>query len=675
MLTLLLSAAFAAPDWSEIASETAEKPPDDDLVFDLMDLEGEHGEDGDQRVDDATKLTTLIRKADPPLLPEERQKLYALVMAGDEEARADARAALEQGDVPMGPLLEGLPTRLALMGPEDRADTLERLSSLPQSVGDNLSFVQAEAVVEQADAESWTGEELSVQLEYAFGLKERPPIDWDGLVDGLASGATDCEALNGWMRAAAADDLERLEAAARMCAALEGTDAAEAKRRFLFEGATAEDDATRAAALETAGAPADVPMIGPKTASSDGAAGADPAVQAAQQRYLDHRLSIIQTKTNMSTFFMVAGLKDRELDAYNRRTWGVAEGDRELTTRSYAALTGQSFEYQRTQKKRKKKAILGFVVGGATAYAGLVGMLSSPYLIVYHENIGSSTPTPGYVVGGISTALFATGLSLGGMGIVQVRAKKYEARYPSLLLDREDVEREIERYNAKLREEIEEREGVTLSDSTPAASTSSSDAASTASEPAVAAPSTPRPTGRIDELVVRDDDRVIEPPEGHAAVVFVRPSPLAIAFKIALLGEDGRTLCQVSAKSKCIAYVPAGENRFTSWADMSPRTVADLEAGKTYYVKVSQEMGGAFTGMWVMEGLSPDHPEWKRLPKWLDKTKTFWPNPVGIDHQMERRGDTARERMAGGDAAWDRYDSERKARFTLSPEDGVTEPL
>ena len=86
------------------------------------------------------------------------------------------------------------------------------------------------------------------------------------------------------------------------------------------------------------------------------------------------------------------------------------------------------------------------------------------------------------------------------------------------------------------------------------------------------------------------DQRRGEPEEGHALVYVFRPATMGGAIKTwAFSGDD---LMMVSKpKAYSFAQVPAGKRLFWTKSENTSAFELEVEAGKTYYLKVAMKMG------------------------------------------------------------------------------------
>lgn len=160
------------------------------------------------------------------------------------------------------------------------------------------------------------------------------------------------------------------------------------------------------------------------------------------------------------------------------------------------------------------------------------------------------------------------------------------------------------------------------------------------------------------------------PPEGQAAVIFVRPAPLEKMVDFPIVDARRHWLASLRAVSHTVLFVPPGEHTFYVVAANAEAVQGNLEAGLTYIVEVHP----VFTRARPNVRLDPVHageeeaegPELvARTPAlisvqsegdaWLqDNRKEVW--------SLTRRADRARAAM----------DDAQRARLTLRPDDGLT---
>ena len=88
----------------------------------------------------------------------------------------------------------------------------------------------------------------------------------------------------------------------------------------------------------------------------------------------------------------------------------------------------------------------------------------------------------------------------------------------------------------------------------------------------------------------KTDQRRGEPQEGHALVYVFRPATMGAAIKTWAFVDDD--LIMVSKpKAYSFAQVPAGKRLFWTKSENTSAMELDVEAGKTYYLKVKMKMG------------------------------------------------------------------------------------
>jgi hypothetical protein len=177
-------------------------------------------------------------------------------------------------------------------------------------------------------------------------------------------------------------------------------------------------------------------------------------------------------------------------------------------------------------------------------------------------------------------------------------------------------------------------------------------------------------------LVVRSKTATPEADPAKAVVVFIRPNTTARAIKPAILDEAGRVIAEVRVDSWVAAKLDPGPHTLVSWGESTPTLKADLEAGEVYYVKVANKMGSIWTSRFVLEALGPTRPGWDQVGRWTTRGTRGWE----VDEQISGAYATLRKAdidvvLQKSASEWAAYSDAERTERTLTPDDGVTEPL
>jgi hypothetical protein len=165
-----------------------------------------------------------------------------------------------------------------------------------------------------------------------------------------------------------------------------------------------------------------------------------------------------------------------------------------------------------------------------------------------------------------------------------------------------------------------------------------------------------------------DGDPLVVPPEGKAAVVFMRPGAFAAGARTATVFDitDGEDLIGIFSNSmKVVRMMEPGEHFFMS-ALAGTHTImrADLEAGRIYYVKLFQ---------------SQVHPLFPRtqaaaIKKFWESTRYVERNPLSDEWVTNHRNSIVKHKR-NAMLEWETIDEARRRKFELQADQGVETPI
>jgi len=166
----------------------------------------------------------------------------------------------------------------------------------------------------------------------------------------------------------------------------------------------------------------------------------------------------------------------------------------------------------------------------------------------------------------------------------------------------------------------------------------------------------------------------VQPPQalaansGSATIVFIRPSSYA-GGEPAVLDGRGNFLGCLPGESRFAVVVSPGEHTFIVWHEGTPALVAQVEAGKIYYVELSMIWG--WSGRARLFAVGPNRKQWNELPEWLSETEDITLAPNGREKFIADHDHDLQEVVAKGIGNWGEYDAEARGLRSLTPADGV----
>lgn len=161
---------------------------------------------------------------------------------------------------------------------------------------------------------------------------------------------------------------------------------------------------------------------------------------------------------------------------------------------------------------------------------------------------------------------------------------------------------------------------------------------------------------------------IMKPDNGKALVVFMRPSGMGFAVQSSVFevkGDTASLVGVVAAKSKVGYQVEPGKHLFMVVSEAADFMVADLQAGKTYYVLVVSRPG-VWKARFSLKPLhandlnSPKFTEWFLDCKWVEKSaeSDAWANKNMPDIEAKQA------------KYYKVWESKHKGSIGLYPEDG-----
>lgn len=156
------------------------------------------------------------------------------------------------------------------------------------------------------------------------------------------------------------------------------------------------------------------------------------------------------------------------------------------------------------------------------------------------------------------------------------------------------------------------------------------------------------------------------PAPGKALIVFMRAGRYAWMVE-GEVWHGERFIGLMGARSKIAWPVDPGQHHFMVTSEVADFMVADVEAGKTYYVLVKARPGGAMARFSFRPLLADDLANDPRVDTWFAACKWMAPSRYG-----EIWADVSASRVAElRDADWQRWlDKPDEGRERLSPGDG-----
>jgi hypothetical protein len=170
-------------------------------------------------------------------------------------------------------------------------------------------------------------------------------------------------------------------------------------------------------------------------------------------------------------------------------------------------------------------------------------------------------------------------------------------------------------------------------------------------------------------MVEQPRQALVAPPDS-AVIVFVRPSSLGFAIKTTILDEQGHFLGDSMAKSHFAVTVPPGRHMFIAWAENTGVLVADVAAGKVYFVEVAPRMGWWSARMHLF-AISPRSESWAERESWMTETREFASDRNAGQLYLNGRWDEVSRRIADAQKNAAEFQGEDLARRTLMQGDGL----
>ena len=126
----------------------------------------------------------------------------------------------------------------------------------------------------------------------------------------------------------------------------------------------------------------------------------------------------------------------------------------------------------------------------------------------------------------------------------------------------------------------------------------------------------------------KNDHVRAEPEEGHALVYVFRPATVGAAIKTWAFVDDD--LMMVSkARGYSFVQVPAGKHLFWTKSENTSALELDVEAGKTYYLKIKIKMGINKARAKLIEATQEES------LKYFSKCSYVEPTPAGLERAQE----------------------------------------
>lgn len=145
--------------------------------------------------------------------------------------------------------------------------------------------------------------------------------------------------------------------------------------------------------------------------------------------------------------------------------------------------------------------------------------------------------------------------------------------------------------------------------------------------------------------------RIEEVPNDKAVVVFFRDDQEAWNLSASLL-DNRAPVSVLMAYTHLVYETQPGAHRFAGMCTGNRAAVidAELDPGKVYIIGF--KVGGGFLMSWRFQAVTPESPEWSRLPAFFAESVQVHPNPAGDEWfasklpELTRRAD---EVLADGD--------------------------
>jgi len=163
---------------------------------------------------------------------------------------------------------------------------------------------------------------------------------------------------------------------------------------------------------------------------------------------------------------------------------------------------------------------------------------------------------------------------------------------------------------------------------------------------------------------------VPEPSPNTAVVTFIRPSHFASTIVTTILDENAHFVGGSESESQFTVAVSPGHHVFVVWAENTDGLVADVLAGKHYFVEVS------LTAAWLsarghLIALTPHSPRWHDLQEWRASNTILIPNHETGEAYVESRKADAVERVQRAMEHLSQYDAVDMEKRTIRPDDGI----
>jgi hypothetical protein len=162
----------------------------------------------------------------------------------------------------------------------------------------------------------------------------------------------------------------------------------------------------------------------------------------------------------------------------------------------------------------------------------------------------------------------------------------------------------------------------------------------------------------------------LTPVETHALVVFVRPDLRAEDELVTITDGEGRFLGESLAATTFAVHVLPGEHLFVGWAENTPAMRATVEAGKTYFVRVTPLTEDSPPQV-ELRTLSPRRPKWKEAREWIAQSRPLVPDEAAGQRFLEECADDVQLRIRQGKETLAKAKRAERSAWTIRPGDGV----
>ena len=144
--------------------------------------------------------------------------------------------------------------------------------------------------------------------------------------------------------------------------------------------------------------------------------------------------------------------------------------------------------------------------------------------------------------------------------------------------------------------------------------------------------------GFMDLYLMKEATTAIQPAPDKATIVFIRPQSFAKEMAFGIWGGD-QFLGNLKGQTYFQINTPPGEHYFLAKSENFSVLKADVEAGKTYYVKVAGSIGWSQAHIKLLPVTNETAKG--ELKKWLDGSKKVAIDETVIDDQVQERLDLA----------------------------------